>query len=69
MGASSKRRMFKGKGKNMSALKRNLEASKICQEYRLKFNVPDTEKLDGRVECYLHTPYDKQNRNGKLYLR
>ena len=35
---------------------------------RLKFNVPDGEKLDGRVECYLHTPYNGHNRNGKLHL-
>ena len=35
--------------KNSSALKRNLDASKICEDYQMKFNVPITEKLDGKV--------------------
>ena len=38
--------------KNSSALKRNLYASRVCEEYRLKFNVPRSEKLDGRVREY-----------------
>lgn len=38
------------------------------QEFRLKFQVPNNEKLDGQVECFLWTPYNKKYRYGKLYL-
>ena len=45
-----------------SFLKRDLEARKYTEAYRLKFCLPITEKLDGRVECFLLTPFNKKYR-------
>ena len=54
--------------KTSSFLKRDLNARQLSEEFRLKFQVPNDEKLDGQVECYLWTPYNKKYRFGKLYL-
>ena len=54
--------------KKASFLKRDLAARQKTEEFCLKFQVPKQEKLDGQVECYLWTPYNKKYRYGKLYL-
>ena len=54
--------------KTSSFLKRDLNARQKTEAFRLKFQVPNDEKLDGQVECYLWTPYNKKYRFGKLYL-
>lgn len=54
--------------KKASFLKRDLDARQMSEEFRLKFQVPNTEKLDGQVECYLWTPFNRKYRYGKLYL-
>ena len=54
--------------KTSSFLKRDLNARQVSEEFRLKFQMPNDEKMDGQVECYLWTPYNKKYRFGKLYL-
>ena len=54
--------------KTASFLKRDLAARQKTEEFCLKFQVPKNEKLDGQVECYLWTPFNKKYRYGKLYL-
>lgn len=54
--------------KNPSFLKRDLDARQKSEEFRLMFQVPNSEKLDGQVECYLWTPFNSKYRFGKLYL-
>ena len=54
--------------KKASYLKRDLDARKMSEEFRMIFQVPNSEKLDGQVECYLYTPFNKKYRYGCLYL-
>ena len=54
--------------KKVSTLKRDLDARQLSEEFRITFQLPNTERLDGKVECYLWTPYNKKYRFGKLYL-
>ena len=54
--------------KTASFLKRDLAARQKTEEFCLKFQVPKHEKLDGQVQCYLWTPYNKKYRYGTLYL-
>jgi len=51
-----------------SFLKRDLDARKNTEAYRVKFCLPIQEKLDGKVECFLFTPFNKKYRFGTLYL-
>eukprot|EP00092_Neocalanus_flemingeri_P003122 GFUD01003339.1.p1 GENE.GFUD01003339.1~~GFUD01003339.1.p1 ORF type:complete len:1139 (+),score=353.99 GFUD01003339.1:87-3503(+) len=51
-----------------SFLKRDLDARKNTEAYRVKFCFPVEEKLDGKVECFLFTPFNKKYRFGTLYL-
>jgi len=51
-----------------SFLKRDLDARKNTEAYRVKFCLPVEEKLDGKVECFLFTPFNKKYRFGTLYL-
>jgi len=51
-----------------SFLKRDLDARKNTEAYRVKFCLPIEEKLDGKVECFLFTPFNKKYRFGTLYL-
>lgn len=53
------------KSKNVpkkSFLKRDLDARKNTEAYISKFSLPLDEKLDGRVDCFLFTPYNKKYR-------
>ncbi|XP_064478180.1 TBC1 domain family member 9-like isoform X2 [Ornithodoros turicata] len=54
--------------KKASHLKRDLDARAHSEAYRTMFRLPSDERLDGTVDCYLWTPYNKQHVWGKLYL-
>ena len=45
-----------------SFIKRDLDARKNTEAYIMKFSLPLDEKLDGKVECFLFTPYNKKYR-------
>ena len=66
--SSSRKRRSKGAPKKVSALKREIDARQLSEEFRITFQLPNTERLDGKVECYLWTPFNKKYRFGKLYL-
>ena len=64
----AQKRSSRGAHKQVSRLKRDLDARKLSEEFRITFQLPNSERLDGKVECYLWTPYNKKYRFGKLYL-
>ena len=66
--SSNRKRRSKGAPKKVSALKREIDARQLSEEFRITFQLPNTERLDGKVECYLWTPFNKKYRFGKLYL-
>ena len=45
-----------------SFIKRDLDARKNTEAYITKFSLPLDEKMDGKVECFLFTPYNKKYR-------
>jgi len=51
-----------------SFLKRDLDARKESELYRTLFCLPVDEVLDGKVVCFLFTPFNKKYRYGTLYL-
>ena len=55
--------------KKKSFIKRDLDARKKTEAYICKFSLPLEEKLDGKVECFLFTPYNKKYRFGSWERR
>lgn len=61
-------KLSKNVPKQPSFLKRDLDARHHSAAFTRKFRLPQSEKLDGIVECKLWTPYDKSQNWGCLYL-
>lgn len=61
-------KLSKNVPKKTSFLKRDLDAKKQSTVYTLKFRLPQSERLDGSVECTLWTPYNKSHNWGRMYL-
>ena len=51
-----------------SFVKRDLDARKKTEAYVSQFSLPLEEKLDGKVECFLFTPYNKKYRYVNIEL-
>ena len=45
-----------------SFVQRDLDARKKTEDFISQFSLPVEEKLDGKVECFLFTPYNKKYR-------
>ncbi|XP_023332469.1 TBC1 domain family member 9 [Eurytemora carolleeae] len=58
----------KNVARKTSFLKRDLDARKETEAYRAMFCLPGNETLDGKVVCFLFTPYNKKYRFGTLFL-
>ncbi|XP_039629902.1 TBC1 domain family member 9B isoform X1 [Polypterus senegalus] len=54
--------------KNVSALKRDLDARAKNERYRAMFRLPQDEKLDGHTNCTLWTPFNKMHIVGQMYV-
>lgn len=61
-------KLSKNVPKKTSFLKRDLDARALSEAYRLAFHLPSTEKLDGRTEATLWTPYNKKTEWGTMYF-
>ncbi|KAK7864755.1 hypothetical protein R5R35_012261 [Gryllus longicercus] len=61
-------KLSKNVPKKNSFLIRDLNARAHSEAYRLLFRLPACEKLDGRTEATLWTPYNKRNVWGCMYL-
>lgn len=61
-------KLSKNVPKKNSFLIRDLNARAHSEAYRLLFRLPASEKLDGRTEATLWTPYNKRNVWGCMYL-
>ncbi|XP_078087923.1 TBC1 domain family member 9B isoform X2 [Mustelus asterias] len=54
--------------KNVSALKRDLDARAKSERYRSTFQLPKDERLDGHTECTLWTPFNKMHIMGQMFV-
>nr|XP_015205426.1 PREDICTED: TBC1 domain family member 9B isoform X1 [Lepisosteus oculatus] len=54
--------------KNVSALKRDLDARAKNERYRATFRLTQDEKLDGHTDCTLWTPFSKMHVAGQMYV-
>ncbi|XP_075872738.1 TBC1 domain family member 9B isoform X2 [Nelusetta ayraudi] len=57
-----------GTTKNVSALKRDLDARAKNERYRLAFRLTQDERLDGHTDCTLWTPFTKMHVVGQLFI-
>uniref|UniRef100_A0A3P9D4U9 TBC1 domain family member 9B n=1 Tax=Maylandia zebra TaxID=106582 RepID=A0A3P9D4U9_9CICH len=54
--------------KNVSALKRDLDARAKNERYRAMFRLTQEERLDGHTDCTLWTPFAKMHVVGQLFI-
>ncbi|XP_069510193.1 TBC1 domain family member 9B-like isoform X2 [Ambystoma mexicanum] len=54
--------------KNISALKRDLDARAKNERYRATFRLPKDERLDGHTDCTLWTPFSKMHIPGQMFV-
>ncbi|XP_037116603.1 TBC1 domain family member 9B isoform X2 [Syngnathus acus] len=54
--------------KNVSALKRDLDARAKNERYRSTFRLTQDERLDGHTDCTLWTPFAKMHVVGQLFI-
>lgn len=54
--------------KNISALKRDLDARAKNEQYRATFRLPRDERLDGHTDCTLWTPFAKRHSPGQMFV-
>ncbi|XP_071314448.1 TBC1 domain family member 9B isoform X2 [Trachinotus anak] len=54
--------------KNVSALKRDLDARAKNERYRMMFRLMQDERLDGHTDCTLWTPFAKMHVVGQLFI-
>uniref|UniRef100_A0A3Q1K6S2 TBC1 domain family member 9B n=1 Tax=Anabas testudineus TaxID=64144 RepID=A0A3Q1K6S2_ANATE len=54
--------------KNVSALKRDLDARAKNERYRTMFRLTQDERLDGHTDCTLWTPFAKMHVVGQLFI-
>ncbi|XP_056138734.1 TBC1 domain family member 9B [Lampris incognitus] len=54
--------------KNVSALKRDLDARAKNERYRALFRLTQDERLDGHTDCTLWTPFTKMHIVGQLFV-
>ncbi|KAK3913686.1 TBC1 domain family member 9 [Frankliniella fusca] len=61
-------KLSKNVPKKTSFLKRDLDARALSEAYRLTFHLPSAEKLDGRTDATIWTPYNKKHVPGKMFF-
>ncbi|XP_068460294.1 TBC1 domain family member 9B isoform X2 [Clinocottus analis] len=54
--------------RNVSALKRDLDARAKNERYRMMFRLTQDERLDGHTDCTLWTPFAKMHVVGQLFI-
>ncbi|XP_054573084.1 TBC1 domain family member 9B isoform X1 [Eptesicus fuscus] len=54
--------------RNISALKRDLDARAKNEYYRAMFRLPRDERLDGHTSCTLWTPFNKLHIPGQMFI-
>ncbi|KAM6150903.1 TBC1 domain family member 9B isoform 2-T2 [Erethizon dorsatum] len=54
--------------RNISALKRDLDARAKNECYRATFRLPRDERLDGHTGCTLWTPFNKLHNPGQMFI-
>ncbi|XP_013363311.1 PREDICTED: TBC1 domain family member 9B [Chinchilla lanigera] len=54
--------------RNISALKRDLDARAKNECYRATFRLPRDERLDGHTSCTLWTPFNKLHNPGQMFI-